>query len=197
MVASDFILEASFELQEKNQDKKFWNNSELFIKLQRAYKQIQKDLPYFVASEQIDIKQGINLYHLKFRSIKEISFFINDKKYVYEELEELFDMPENKIYNISSKQLQISPIPIHDNKGIVSYYYLKELENENDYITTPIKYEEALRLLFLAYVFEKAPKDMTQRDLSIHYLKRYESAKELLKRSKKTKKFLTSKYQRI
>ena len=197
MTAKDFILESSHELQEKSKDKKFWEDTELFIKLQRAYRTIQQDLPCFIANADVAIKEGISLYHIKYIAIKGISFFINGKKYFEQEKEDIFKKHgDEKLYNLEHKELVIYPTPQSDNEGIVSYYYQKELENENDYITTPIEYEEALRLLYLAYVFEKAPKDMTQRDLSIHYLKRYQTAKEDIKR-KKTKKSATNSYQRI
>lgn len=197
MIAKDFILESSFELQEKSKDKKFWEDTELFIKLQRAYRNIQKDLPCFIESENISIKEGTIVYPLKFIAIKGISFFVNGKKYLEQEKEYIFkNLGDERLYNLSHKELSIYPTPVSDNNGIASYYYQKELENENDYITTPIEYEEALRLLYLAYVFEKAPKDMTQRDLSIHYLKRYQTTLDTLKR-KKTKKSVSNSYQRI
>lgn len=197
MTAKDFILESSYELQEKSKDKKFWEDTELFIKLQRAYRNIQKDLPCFIANENISIKEGISVYNLKFTSIKGISLFINSKKYQEQEKEYIYkNLNDEKLYNLEHKELTIYPAPRCDNNSTIAYYYQKELENENDYITTPIEYEEALRLLYLAYVFEKAPKDMTQRDLSIHYLKRYQNTLETLKR-KKTKKSATNSYQRI
>ena len=197
MIAKDFILESSYELQEKSKDKKFWEEPELFIKLQRAYRKIQQDLPCFIANADVAIKEGISLYHIKYIAIKGISFFVNGKKYFEQEKEYIFkNLGDEKLYNLEHKELVIYPTPKSDNDGIVSYYYQKELENEYDYITTPIEYEEALRLLYLAYVFEKAPKDMTQRDLSIHYLKRYQTAMESIKR-KKTKKSASNSYQRI
>lgn len=197
MTAKDFILESSYELQEKSKDKKFWEDTELFIKLQRAYRNIQKDLPCFMESENISIKEGISLYHIKHTSIKEISLFINDKKYIEHEKEYIFrNINDEKLYNLTRKELLIYPIPKCDNSAVISYFYQKELLNDNDFITIPIEYEEALRLLYLAYVFEKAPKDMTQRDLSIHYLKRYQSAKEIINRTKKKRRALSN-YQRI
>lgn len=197
MTAGDFILESSYELQEKNKDKKFWDNPELFIKLQRAYRKIQQDLPCFIANENIAIKEGTTLYHIKHIALKEISLFINGKKYIKQEKEYIFkDLKDEKLYNLENKEIVIYPTPKNDNNATVSYYYQKELINENDYITTPIEYEEALRLLFLSYVFEKSPKDMTQRDLSIHYLKRYQVTIETIKR-KKTKKSVSNSYQRI
>lgn len=197
MIAKDFILEASYELQEKSKAKKFWEDPELFIKLQRAYRTIQTDLPCFIANEDIAIKEGIAIYNLKFTAIKGISFFINSKKYLEQEKENIFKkLSDEKLYNLEHKELIIYPTPKCDNDSTIAYFYQKELENENDYITTPIEFEEALRLLFLAYVFEKAPKDMTQRDLSIHYLKRYQTAMELIKR-KKTTKSTSYSYQRM
>ena len=70
MIARDFILEASLELQEKSKDIKFWKDEELFIKLARAYRKIQKDLPCFVSNEELDLKEGIDLYNLKNKSKK-------------------------------------------------------------------------------------------------------------------------------
>lgn len=196
MIAKDFILESSYELQQKAGNK-FWEETELIIKLQRAYKVIQKDLPCFIESEQVSIKEGISLYNLKHIAIKGINLSINNREYKEQEQEELFKNSSNeRLYSLNHKELYISPIPANANNGILTYYYRKELENENDYITTPIEYEEALRLLYLSYVFEKAPKDMTQRDLSIHYLKRYEMQKDSIK-SKKKKKSVNSSYQRI
>ena len=89
---------------------------------------------------------------------------------------------DEKIFNIQNKEILINPIPKDDDTGQVVYYYLKELENENDYITTPIEYEEALRLLYLSYIFEKPPRDFKDRDLSIHYLKRYEIKRDEIKK---------------
>jgi len=197
MIAKDFILECSYELQEKSKDKKFWEDTELFIKLQRAYKTLQNDIPCFIANESIDIKEGVNLYNLKFISLKGISLFVNNNKYTEHEKEYIFkNLNDEKIYNIFHKELLLYPIPKNDSKAIITYYYHKELGNENDYITTPIEYEEALRFIFLSYIFEKAPRNSNERDLSIHYLKRYEAKINSLK-IKKNKKSISSSYQRI
>ena len=199
MIARDFILEASLELQEKSKDIKFWKDEELFIKLARAYRKIQKDLPCFVSNEKLDLKEGIDLYNLKNKSIKAISLYINGIKYTEQIKEYIYtNTNDEKIFNISDKELLISPTPLVSNFKIkATYYYQKDLENENDYITTPIEYEEALRLLFLSYVFEKPPRDMRERDLSIHYLKRYELEKAELKKYKRNTKSVNITYQRI
>ncbi len=197
MTAKDFILSSSYELQEKSKDKKFWEDTELFIKLQRAYKTLQNDLPCFIANENIEIKEGISLYNLKHISIKGVSFFVNNKKYIEQEKEYIFqNLNDEKIYNLSHKELTVYPLPKANNNGIIAYYYIKELTNENDFITTPIEYEEALRLIYLSYVFEKAPKNSNERDLAIHYLKRYTLQVDDLKK-KKSKKSSSSSYQRI
>lgn len=197
MTAKDFILGSTYELQEKNKDKKFWDETELFIKLQRAYKEIQKDLPCFIEDEEIAIKEGIRVYNLKFEAIRHISFMINHHPYSFHEKEYIYkNLDHSKIYNLETKQLLISPTPKKCNIGILAYYYIKELLNDNDFITVPYEYEEPLRLLFLSFVFEKAPKDMNQRDLSIHYLNRYKLSIAELKKQR-IKKSVVNKYQRI
>jgi len=199
MLAKDFILESSLELQERTQsNKKFWNDEELFLKLNKAYKEIQKDLPCFICNEILDIKKGNTLYHLKHKALKPISLFINNIKYESVVLEYIFDegFSEN-LYNISLKDLHLNKTPTYNTKAQVSYYYYKELENENDYLTLPIEYMEALRLLFLSFVFEKAPRDSKQRDLNIHYIKLYEQKKQEIKRYRKNKKSINTNYQRI
>jgi hypothetical protein len=195
MTANDFIKAISFALADK--DKKFWSEPELFISLSRAYREIQKVLPCFISRENIDIKEGIDLYQLKFTTIKNIDFRIDDNIYTFEELEYINDKYDENCYSISQTQLYINKAPKKDGKGFIKYFYLKELENENDFITTPLKYEEALRLLSLSFLFEKSPKDTSKRDLAIHYLKRYEKIVDELKVKKKVKKNTKSKYQRI
>lgn len=198
MIAKDFILEASYELQEKVDINKFWSDRELFIKLNRAYKNIQKDLPCFVSNETLALKEGINLYHIKHNAIKGISLFINEDRYTEQIKEYIYTNEDSsKIFNIENREVLISPTPKELLNADVTYYYQKELENENDYITTPIEYEEALRLLFLSFVFEKAPKDFKSRDLAIHYLKRYEIKIDLIKAYKRNTKSVKLKYQRI
>ena len=195
MTASDFLKSMSFEIGDTN--KKFWSEPELFIKLQKAYREIQNDLPCFISSEIIDIKEGIELYYLKFSSIKRIDFRVNDTKYSFEELEYINEVYQENIYSLTQKQLLINKVPLKDGIGKIKYFYLKELENENDFITTPFNYEEALRLLALSYIFEKAPKDSAKRDLSIHYLKRYRDKLDELKNKKQIKRNQKSKYQRV
>ncbi|MDX9744244.1 MAG: hypothetical protein RBT59_10525 [Arcobacteraceae bacterium] len=195
MTANDFGKTLSFVLNDK--DKKFWSEPELFINLQRAYREIQKELPCFISNENIDIKEGIELYQLKFTAIKNIYLYINGIKYNFEEIQYLNENYNENIYSLSQKQILINKTPLKDGIGKIRYFYLKELENENDYITTPLDYEEALRLLTLSYIFEKSPKDATKRDLSIHYLKRYNDKVVLLKDKKQIKKNIKSKYQRI
>lgn len=197
MIAKDFILEGSLELQEKSPDNKFWKDEELFLKLARAYRTIQSDIPCFTSNEKFEVKEGIVLYHTKHKAIKGISLFINNYKYANQEKRYLFTNEiDEKIFSIENKEILINPIPKDDDTGQVVYYYLKELENENDYITTPIEYEEALRLLYLSYIFEKPPRDFKDRDLSIHYLKRYEIKRDEIKKRRNTKS-INSNYQRI
>lgn len=195
MTANDFEKTLSFVLNDK--DKKFWSEPELFINLQRAYREIQKELPCFISNENIDIKEGIESYQLKFTAIKDIDLYINGIEYNFEEIQYLNENYNENIYSLSQKQILINKAPLKDGIGKIRYFYLKELENENDYITTPVDYEEALRLLTLSYIFEKSPKDITKRDLSIHYLKRYNDKVISLKYKKQTKKNIKSKYQRI
>lgn len=195
MTANDFIKSISFELGDHA--KKFWDETELFIKLQKAYRELQKELPCFISNEEIDIKEGIDFYHLKFIAIKDISFYINLVKYEFEDIKFMNDRYKENLYALFNKELHINKALLKNEKAKVKYFYLKELENENDFITTPIEYEEALRLLTLSYLFEKAPKDSTKRDLSIHYLKRYSERLEVLKKNKRTKKRIQSNYQRI
>jgi len=195
MTANDFGKTLSFVLNDK--DKKFWSEPELFINLQRAYREIQKELPCFISNELIDIKEGIELYQLKFTAIKNIVLYVNDIEYNFEEMRYLNENYNENIYSLSQKQMLINKAPLKGGVGKIRYFYLKELENENDYITTPVDYEEALRLLTLSYIFEKSPKDITKRDLSTHYLKRYNDKVISLKYKKQTKKNIKSKYQRI
>jgi len=197
MLAKDFILESSLELQERTtNNKKFWNDKELFLKLNRAYKELQKDLPCFISNENLELKKGINLYHLKYKALKGISLEVDNIKYKLENLKYVYNTREN-IYSISNKELYIGKIPSHKAKANIVYYYFKSLTNENDYLTLPLEYMEALRLLFLSFVFEKATRDSNKRDLNIHYIKLYEQKKEEIKRYRKDIKSINTNYQRI
>jgi|GEM_PF-2006221 len=214
MLAKDFILESSLELQERaTNNKKFYSDEELFLKLNKAYKEIQKDLPCFIFNETIDIKQGINLYHLKHKALKGISLFVNNIKYKLENVKYTYmsilpsaGNTKEHIYSVVNKELYISKVPSekansqgerNKAKANITYYYYKSLTNENDYLTLPLEYLEALRLLFLSFVFEKATRDSKERDLCVHYLKRYEQKKEEIKRYKKDIKSINTTYQRI
>lgn len=199
MIAKDFILESYYELKmnlQNKADSKFWEDRELFLKLARAYRQIQNDLPCFVSNESIDIKEGKSLYYLKHNCIKASYCFIDGRKYHLQEKDEINNNQKSNFYNIQGRELLISHLP-KEARANVTYFYQKELSNENDYLTLPLEYEEALRLLYFSYVFEKSPKALQDRDLSIHYLKRYEIKKEELKRKKTKQKFVNFSYQRI
>ena len=91
MLAKDFILEASLELQEKNKVDKFWKDEELFLKLARAYRTIQSDIPCFTSNEKFEVKEGIELYYTKHKAIKGISLYINNYKYVNQDKKYLFN----------------------------------------------------------------------------------------------------------
>ena len=78
-----------------------------------------------------------------------------------------------------------------------NHKYEKKLVTENCEIELPAKYSEALRCLTLSYVYEKSKRDPKERDLSIHYFKRYTNEKENLKRKKRVTENVTSNFQII
>lgn len=199
MIAKDFILEASLELQERTTTgNKFWKDEELYIKLVRAYREIQVDLPCFISNQAFKIKEGIAEYHTKHYGIKGISLYINNKLYNEQNLGYIFsNIDKEPIYNLTSRVLTISPVPQKDAIGEFTYSYYKELSSENDYITLPLEYMEGLRLLFLSFVFEKSPRNSKERDLAVHYLKRYEAKKDEIKRYRHNKKSVNKTYQRM
>ena len=70
MIVSDFILQVKDDLQEKSTH---WTVESLFLKLQDAYVDLQFDLPYFMAMENIAIEQGKSEYYLNNIFLKDIS----------------------------------------------------------------------------------------------------------------------------
>lgn len=197
MTAQDFISILSLDLQETNAKEKFWDNPQLFVKLQRAYKKVQDDLPYFVSKEKLLIEEGNTKAYLKHEAIEDVSFKIDSMPYKYCENDNLYSYEDSYYYTMDRKELTLARVPEKEMQGVIAYKYAKQLETLTDEIALPSKYEEALRLLTLSYVFEKSKGNSKERDLSVHYLKRYDRETMIIRRKRKRAKNVRSIYQKV
>jgi hypothetical protein len=197
MIVSDFLKILKVDFQEKNADKEFWDNPQLLIKIIRAYNKIQNDVPYFISRENLFIKEDITQYHLKHKALEDNSLKIEKSFYKFCESEDFYLYEGQAFYTLEKEILTLTKTPIKDSTARISYKYAKEIKSENCEIELPSKYNEALRTLTLSYIYEKSKGNSKERDLSVHYLKRYQSEKLILKRSKKYTKNITSNFQII
>ena len=188
MKAIDLIHIVQSELNEKREG---WSEDELFVKLQRSYISLQADLPFFMVKENLDIQKDISEYSLLQAPIKDIGLKIDNRIFNYIDYDNFFliDRTNNysvdKKYTFDEKVLMIDFTPTVEKKLEISYRYAKVLLDKNDEIGTPLIYDDALRLRFLANIHEKPIASVDYRDLSLHYLKLYRSEVDLLKTKKK------------
>lgn len=195
MLASDFILQTRAELQEK---KEFWSASELLIKLQRSYISLQFDLPYFISSEEVSIKEGKSECYLKHKALKDIHLLIDRIKYDYVDLENIFKPSFFKIYSFNEDKLITNQTFTKEAIVKIVYKYEKKIVNDKCEIEIPSNWFKALRLLFMSEIHEKPTRNTKERNLSEYYLKKYDTEIRKLKTQQKARaKGLTSKYQRI
>lgn len=194
MVVSDFILQIKDDLQEKSTH---WTIESLLLKLQDAYVDLQFDLPYFMAMENISIEQGKNEYYLNNVFLKDVSLVINQTNWDYTDIENLFmSTASQKVYSYHSGKIILNQLPKKDIEAKIAYKYQKTIRNKNCYIETPRNWKKALEYLFKAYIYEKPTRNTKERDLNKHYLSLYKAEVRKLKEQQKAReKNITSKYQ--
>lgn len=169
MVARDFIEEVRVGLQEKSTH---WKDRELFLKLGRAYNLLQFDLPYFTCKESIEVKQDDEEIYLTHEALKNISLHVNGVKYRYANIEHLYHHGKHRYSFLGDKVLFTQPF-LSDGKADVHYMYGRRLKTLGCVLMLPPYYMEALRLLFLSFIYEKPTINTKQRNLSAYYKKEY------------------------
>jgi len=195
MIVSDFILQTRAELQEKAE---FWKNAELLIKLRRAYISLQFDLPYFMTSEKVIIKEGKDRCYLEQKAIKDISLEIGGDAFEYSDDENLYKYPDKKLYCFENRELLFANTATRELKGTIRYKYEKEIKSFGCEIEIPLSWYKALRLLFMSEIHEKPTRNSKERNLSEYYLKKYENEVFKLKHGKKARpKNITVNYQKV
>lgn len=172
MVSADFLAQVRVKLSEKSEH---WSPEELFAELQRAYKTLQLDLPFFIEMEVFSIEKGINDFKLKYRPIKSISMRTSTEEIPYV-MNETFYKQDGKGYTFLFDRLLIRGFD-EAIMGEIVYRYTKELKSDKCLIEIPYEQMEALRLLLMHYIHEKPVRNTKERDLSIHYLKLYQAEK--------------------
>jgi hypothetical protein len=194
MIVSDFVLQVKDDLQEKSTH---WTVESLLLKLQDAYIDLQFDLPYFMAMEDIAIEQGKSEYYLKNVFLKNISFVIGGVTYEYTDMDNLFmSTMSQKVYSHHNGKIMLNQLPQKDMEAKIAYKYQKTLKNKNCHIETPANWKKALEYLFKAYIYEKPTRNTKERDLNKHYLSLYKAEVRKLKEQQKAReKNITSKYQ--
>lgn len=197
MIVSDFLKILKIDFQEKNVDKEFWDEPQLLIKIQRAYRKVQNDVPYFIYRENLSIEKGTESYLLTYKALEDNSFKIENRTYTFCENDDLDDYEGKNYYTLEKENLILAKEPNSDMEARISYKYAKEIASEECEIELPNKYDEALRCMTLSYIYEKSRGNSKERDLSVHYLKRYQTEVFNLKRKKKHTKDITSDFQII
>jgi len=195
MKAKDFILQVRADLQEKSEH---WKDEELLIKLQRSYMSLQFDLPFFITKDTLAIKKDISQYQLPFKVLKNVSLYVDDKKYEYNDIENFHITLKDRQYTFDEDVLLLNNIPVKDTEAKIVYMYEKQLHTMNCEIGIPLNYHKALRLMFLSEIHEKPTRNTKDRNLNTHYLKLYALEVNKLKLGKKVRPVnITSEFQRI
>ena len=196
MLVKDFIAKTRDDLQEKSQQ---WSDPSLLLKLQESYIDLQFDLPYFIANEKIAIKKGISTYHINSIFLKDISFKISNSTYRYTDMENLFTNNDGtNLYSYQAGEIITSVEQLKDVEAKLIYKYQKEIKNANCYIEIPPNWHKCLRFLFMSKIHEKPTRNTKERDLSVHYLKLYNTEVDKLKSQPKARaKNIQTKYIKI
>lgn len=193
MKASDFIFQVKDDLQEKSPH---WSMESLLLKLQRAYIDIQSDLPYFVTTEEVAIKEGQSEYYLKEYFLKDVSFCIGADRWKYVKIDDLFiSSVSQKVYTYHQNTIMLNQTPKKDATAKIVYRYRRAIKSMNCYIEIPEDYHTALAHLLKAYIYEKPTRNTKERDLNKHYLNLYAIKKNDIKNNKPRSKNITSKFQ--
>jgi len=195
MRASEVITQVRIELNEKSE---FWNDEELFIKLQRSYVALQHDIPVFITKEPLAIQIGKDEYYLAYTPLKNVSLLIDGSAYAYADVESFYAIGCDRCYTFEDNRLVLGFEPVEDTTGVIVYRHEKHLDNINCEVETPSGYMKALRLLFMSEIHEKPTRNTKERNLSLHYLKLYEMELKKLRVDKAMRpKNIKSNYQRI
>jgi hypothetical protein len=197
MKASDFILQAQSELNEKREG---WSDEELLVKLQRSYVSLQVDLPFFIVKETLAIQKDKSDYTLLHRPIKNVSCLVGDDTFEFVDIENFYrhDSTGKYTFDNTTTMMLGGDAPIKDMAGEVVYRYLKTLVDANSEVEVPHSYYKALRLLFLSDIHEKPIASVDYRDMSVHYLKLYQAELQRLKHDVSIRpRNIKSNYQRV
>lgn len=195
MVVSDFILQTRDDLQEKKEQ---WSDESLLLKLKRAYVDMQFDLPFFIATQKLDIKKEQTEYYIENTFLKDISMQIEGRRYRYTDMENLYTSENPHTYSYHAGALHLAKEPVIDGEGKVAYKYEKNIKTDKCHIEIPANYMKALEYIFKAYIYEKPKGNSKERNLNKHYLALYQGKiKELSNRQKARAKNVQYQYQLI
>lgn len=172
MRALDFILQTRSDLQEKGEG--HWRDEEMLVKLQRAYKELQRDYPYFRQKESLGILKAEQVYRLDLEPLKNVRLSIDGRKVNYVNPDYLDAEAERLAYTFEGHYLRLGFLPAADGDGEIVYRGLKEIETLNCVLELPSSYDESLSMLFKSKLYEKPPGNSKQRDLNAFYLRLYQ-----------------------
>lgn len=197
MVAIDFLDEQKILLEGANQGVRY-TDEELFVYLSNAYVLLQRDLPQFWETKSFETTEQTNTYYIDAEVIDGINLKIDGKELVKSSVDLFGKDSCESGYLLHANEITIKPTPTKDGHIVdFSFWKTKKLLSADSDIELSPSSIEPLRLLFLSRVFEKMPK-VNDRDLSVHYLKRYQA--EIAQEKRKTKqrhKFVTTKYKKV
>lgn len=197
MVARDFIDENKILLGEAEKSIRY-TEEELFTYLQNAYNLLQRDLPQFFEQKSFETIKDMSVYYFDYEILDGIRLGNESDEYQKVSID-LFGRDEyNKVYMIKSNSIEIKPAPFKDGDKLkFDFWRIKKLQSLDNDLSLMSTTFEPLRLLFLSRCYEKMPK-VNDRDLSIHYFKRYQA--EIAQEKNKTKqrhRFVKTKFKLI
>lgn len=184
MYARDFIIQVRSDLQEKSQH---WKDEELFVKLQRAYVELQYKLPFFIVNETLSIEEGKTAYRLSSRPIKNVSLKIDNTKVDYSDNDYFYAHTPLAGYTFDNRDLLLGFEPTKACDGVIYYKTTKTLDTMNCVLEIPSEQHVALEKLFKSKIYEKPVLNSKERNLSAYYLGLYNKAVDDLKKDRPTR----------
>lgn len=127
--------------------------NELFPLLQRSYTALQFDLPFFMARESLAINKDSIEYPLAHKPIKNVDCKSDLSVYNYVDEENFYIDDRTGEYSFSGSTLLIHT-EWTDETIKLTYRYAKSLVDLESEIDLPETHAEALRLLFMAKLYE-------------------------------------------
>lgn len=201
LIAVDFVDETRLLLDDSVEQDFIsrYADPELLVYLRAAYHILQKDAPQFMKKVSIPTTADTTEYHIDDEIVDGIKLSIDGNNFIKTDIRKIFDLEEEEedYYCTNNKELHLNKAQKDGATISFRFYRIKQLLSLDSEILLPLFLHESLRLLFLSRTFEKMP-SRNDRNLSVHYLKRYRTElTSALKSTKQKHTGLRSSHQKI